>query len=70
MVCFGSLYLFCTKLELWQKLLLLSVLETEMHVSYTCVSSNKRKNISGGHSIDIHKIKIVDNSLLRGQLNR
>jgi hypothetical protein len=32
--------LFGTKLELWQKLLHLYVLETEMHVSYTCVTYN------------------------------
>ena len=32
----GSVYLFITKLELWQKLLLLTVPKTAMHVSYTC----------------------------------
>jgi len=35
LVCFGSVYLFLTKLEYGQKLLLLSILETEMHVSYS-----------------------------------
>ena len=45
LVCFGSVNLFSAKLELWQKLLLLTVLKTTKHVSYTCVNEILNMNL-------------------------